>query len=98
MRERRHVRGIVGVGEHACVVGGEPVPACVGCGADVVGFEQSRDGLLLEPLARVARRDARAVRKVARGQRSVLGKGAVEAELGTQVDGEQLEGADRGAE
>ena len=80
------------------MVGGEPVPACVGCGADVVGFEQSRDGLLLEPLARVARCDARAVGKVARGQRSVLGKGAVEAELGAQVDGEQLEGADRGAE
>ena len=39
-----------------------------------------------------------AVGKLAGGQRSVLGKGAVEAELGAEVDGEQLEGADRGAE
>ena len=97
VRERRDVGGVVGIEQHPCVLGVErvaPPPARL----RTVDVEQAGDGLLLEPLAGVARRDARPVGELGGRQRPVLGERGVEAELGAEVDGEQLERADGGAE
>jgi hypothetical protein len=85
-------------GEHARVLGGESVAAHFGGGAGIVDLEEAGDGLLLEPLVRVAWRDAGGAGQLVRGPRAVLDQGSVEAELGAEVDGEQLERAERGAE
>jgi hypothetical protein len=98
VRERRHVRRVVGVGEHARVVGRERVAAGVGRRVGAVNFEQSGDGLLLEPLARVALGDPGSPCHLGVGERAVIGHRAVEAELGAEVDGEQLQRAERRAE
>ena len=67
------------------------------CGR-VLDLEQARHRLLLEPLAGVARRDAGALGQLVRRQRAVALERGVEAELDPEVDGEQLEGAERRAE
>jgi hypothetical protein len=98
VRERRDVRRVVGRGERARVLGVERVAARFGSGVRVLDVEQAGDGLLLEPLARVARCDAGGAGKPVRGLRAFLDQCPVEAELGAEVDGEQLERAERGAE
>ena len=88
------MRRVVLVDEHAGVVGGQLAAARRG----VDDVEEAGDGLLLEPLARIARVDAGAVGELLRGQRAVTLERAVEAELDAEVDGEELERAERGAE
>jgi predicted ATPase len=61
-------------------------------------LEQAGDGLLLEPLAGVARRDAGALGELVGRERPARLERAVEAELGPEVDGEQLERAEGGSE
>jgi hypothetical protein len=51
--------------------------------------------LLLEPLAHVALVGAGARRQLRRGRRALVGERAVEAELAADVDGGDLERADR---
>ena len=80
--------------EHAGVVGGQRAAAR----RRVDDLEEAGDGLLLEPLAGVARGDAGAVGELVRRERAVALERAVEAELDAEVDGEQLERAERGAE
>ena len=94
VRERGDVRGVVGVDERARVLGRQ-VEAPLAALLDV---EQPGDGLLLEPLAGVARRDAGVVGELGGGERAVALERAVEAELRAEVDGEQLERAEGGAE
>jgi hypothetical protein len=77
VRERRNVRRVVGIAQHARMVGRQPVAARLA----VLDVEQARDGLLLEPLDGVARGDAGMARELGRGQRPMLGQGAVQAEL-----------------
>ena len=91
VRERRDVRGVVDVGEHARVRGGQRE-------APLVVVDQAGDGLLLQPFARVAGRDAGAVGELVRRERAVALERLVQPELGSEVDGEQLERAERGFE
>ena len=90
----RDVGRVVLVHEHAGVVGGQRAAAR----RRVDDLEEAGDGLLLEPLAGVARCDAGAVGELVRRERAVALERAVEAELDAEVDGEQLERAERGAE
>jgi hypothetical protein len=60
--------------------------------------EHAGDGLLLEPLAGVARRDPGPRGQLGRARGAALGKRPVEPELGAEVDGEQLERAERRGE
>ena len=98
-RERRHVGQVVGVDEHAAWSGGD---ARSGASrrrrAASVDVEEAGDGLLLEPLARVARVDAGGVGQLAGGDRAVALDRAVEAEPRAEVHGEELQRAQRGAE
>ena len=75
----------------------EPVAPLVGARARVVDREDPRDGLLLEPLARVALVGAGLPGEVGRGRLPGLGQRLVQAEAIAQVDGEELEGAERSA-
>ena len=60
---------------------------------------QAGDGLLLEPLARVALRDPGPLGQLGRASSGPCsGQRPVQAELGAEVDREQLERAERGAE
>jgi hypothetical protein len=56
--ERRDVRRVVRIDEHAGVVGGQPVPAGLGRPGDVVDGDHAGDGLLLQPFGGVAPVDA----------------------------------------
>ena len=92
------MRGVLGPRQHAGVLVGQCEAAGLGGGVGVVDVEEAGDGLLLEPLARVARRDAGAARELAGGQRPALVERAVQAELDAEVDGAELERAERRAE
>ena len=68
-----------------------------GVGADVVHVEDRPDGLVLEPLARVARMDPGPLGQLGRGGRPAVRQGAVQPEPVAEVHGLQVEGAERGA-
>ena len=94
----RDVRRVVGVDEHPRVVGGERVAAVRRGGRRVLDLDQAGHSLLLEPLARVSRRDAGRLGELVADERPVLLERTVEAELRPQIHGVELEGAERGAE
>jgi hypothetical protein len=97
--ERRHVGEVLAVGEHRRVLRGQPVAALVLGRGRVVDVEQPRDGLLLEPLARVAAADPGPLGQLGRGQPAVPGcERVVEPERRADVDREQLERVQRAAE
>jgi hypothetical protein len=88
----------VAVDERLGVPGGESVAALSGGGLDVVHFEDARDSLLLEPLARVALVGSGRGRELGRRDRAVLGQRPVVAEAVAEMDGHELVGAERGPE
>ena len=92
--ERRDVRRVLLVAEHAGVIVGQRAAAR----RRVDDLEQAGDRLLLEPLAGVARGDPGPLGQLLRGEGAVALERAVEAELDAEVDGEQLERAEGGAE
>ena len=96
--ERRDMRRVAVAAEHAGVLLREPVAARSRVGLGVVNLDESGDGLLFEPLARVALVDSRERAQLTGVQVLVVLERAVETELGAEVDREQLERADRGAE
>ena len=81
--------------EHVDVLGGQPVSALVSRRGGRFDAQQAGDGLLLEPLASVARRDARRVRKLRRRHPSARRQGGIQAELLAQIDAEDLERLNR---
>jgi hypothetical protein len=98
VRERRHVRGVVRLRQHTCVLRGQRVAAMLGGRVGVLDLDKAGDGLLLEPLSRVALGYAAPLAQPGRREPPVLGQGSVKAQLGPEVDREQLERADRRAE
>ena len=93
-----HQRGTGRVDEDLLVARRQRVAASLGVGGRVVDVDERGDGLLLEPLARVARGDAGRGGELGGGQRTALGQRPVEAELGAEVDRQQVERAERGLE
>jgi hypothetical protein len=81
----------------ACAAGSAKAPG-LGRRVSVIDVDHAGDGLLLEPLAGVARRDAGGLGQLARGQRPEFVQRAVQTELRAEVDGAQLQRAERGAE
>ena len=93
--EGREVLAVDGVDEHAPVGVGEREGAGLGRVAAGDG-EEPGHGLLLEPLPGVALVDAGTPRELGGGGRALAVEHLVEAELAPEVDGEELERADRG--
>ena len=97
-RERRDVGRALRIGEHVCVLLREPEAPRLGGGVRVVDLEEAGNGLLLEPLARVALVDPGGRREPAGRQRPGVAQRAVEAEPPADVDAEELQRADRALE
>ena len=99
--EARHRRGVGERGvieQRLGVTGRERVAPFVGVGARVVDLEDPSDGLVLEPLADVARRGRGGDRQLGRRRRSG-GERRVPAQPVARVDGEEIErGHGRAAE
>ena len=89
---------VVGRGQNAAVLRQEAVATLVVRRVGVVDVEQAGDRLLLEPLSGVAGGDAGALGQLVWRQRPVASEGAVEAELGAEVDRVELERSEGGAE
>ena len=98
--ERRHARQAVGVDEAHLVLDGQREHPGVGIALApvVVDGDDAGGRLLLEPFARVPGVDAGARRQPRRRGRAVVGERLVEAEAHAELDGGQLERADRGHE
>jgi hypothetical protein len=92
-RHRRDVAQARDVEECLVVALGQPEPPRGLVTA--LGLEDAARRLLLEPLARVALVDARGFRQLRRGQRPTVGKRPVEAEPVSDMNREEIEGADR---
>jgi hypothetical protein len=88
--QRGRVVGAVRVDQHLGVAGGQPVAALGGRALGVVASEVAGHGLLLEPLAGVARGDAGVTGELGLGRRAQLAERPVEAELDAQVYAEGL--------
>jgi hypothetical protein len=97
-RDGRGERKAVLVEQDLVVALREPVPPGLGLGRRVLDLEDPGYGLLLEPLSSVPLVRAGGGRELARPQRAAVGERTVEAELAADVDAEEVEGAERGAE
>ncbi len=81
VREGRHVCDVVALEQHPRVIGGERVQPVLRSDAGVLDLDQPGHRLLLEPLARVARRDSRLLGQLMAHQRAMLLERPVEAKL-----------------
>ncbi len=96
--ERAHERLAVRVEEHGGVFGRQSVPAGALGQGGVVHGEHAGHRLLLEPLSCVPLVDAGGGGQLRRRARLAVRELLVEAEPGAELDVEQLEGAEAGAE
>jgi hypothetical protein len=97
-RERRGERERVAVGERLGMAGRQREAAIRRGRVEVVDLEDPADGLLLEPLPRVAGVDAGHDGELARCERPLLGERAVQPQAVADVDAEEIDGAEHGAE
>jgi hypothetical protein len=88
--EGRHVRRVVRADQDTRVLVRQAVAALRGLGLGVLGLEQAGDGLLLEPLPRVALSDPRPVGELGVGGRAPLLERSIEPELSAEVDRVEL--------
>jgi hypothetical protein len=72
LRERRHIVQAVALQEHLVVTFGKPVTTRVGLRVRIFDVEDAADGLLLEPLPRVALVDACSISKLGSRQRTTV--------------------------
>jgi hypothetical protein len=90
-RDRRGVVGAVGVQQHLGMAGGQLVAALAGGVVGVVAGDVPGGGLLLEPLAGVAKRDAGGGGDLGLGCGSEVVERLVEPEFQAQADAERLQ-------
>ena len=82
--------------QHVHVLGRQPVSALVGGDRGLLHLQESSNRLLLQPFAGIARRDARGLSELGRGEPATRSERRVEAELLPQVDSVELERVNRG--
>jgi hypothetical protein len=97
-RERGDVRRALRVGEHIRVLLRQPEAPRLGRRVRIIDLDEAGDGLLLEPLARVALVDARCRGEPTGRERPAVAERQVETEPPADVDAEELQRADRALE